>query len=202
MNNFENKDIENQVEKPQKNTEQKLSNIWELARFTMIAILVVVPIRVFIAQPFIVSGSSMDPTFHDKEYLIVDEISYRFKEPERNDIVIFRYPLNTKKFFIKRIIALPGETIEINGSIVKILNEENEEGLELNEPFVQFESNNQFHLELEEDEYFVMGDNRVASSDSRYWGPIKEKHIIGKAFLRLLPINKLEIKPGSYKELN
>lgn len=174
-------------------------SFWELVRFTVLAILIVIPIRVFIAQPFVVSGSSMVPTFHNAEYLIVDEISYRFKDPERNDVVIFRYPNDTKKFFIKRVIGLPNETVDIKGSTVTITNSENKNGFVLSEPYVGSISNNNTHFELKDGEYFVMGDNRMQSSDSRYWGAVKEELIIGKAFLRLLPINKVDILPGEYK---
>ena len=95
---------------------------WELLRFAIIALIVVIPIRIFIAQPFVVSGSSMVPTFEDKNYLIVDELSYRISDPKRNDVIIFRYPNDPKKFFIKRIIGLPNETIDIEGSVITIKN--------------------------------------------------------------------------------
>ena len=133
--------------------------IWEFFKFAVLAAVIVVPIRIWIAQPFIVSGSSMVPTFHDGDYLIINEIGYRLEKPEREDVIVFRYPKNPSQFYIKRIIGLPGETI--NGTI------------------------------LEEDEYYVMGDNRNASSDSRYWGPVKEDLIIGRALIRLWPFNSL-----------
>ncbi len=174
-------------------------SFWELARFTVLAILIVIPIRVFIAQPFVVSGSSMFPTFRDGDYLIVDEISYRLGNPQRDDVVIFRYPNDTKKFFIKRIIGLPNETVDIKGSTITITNTENKDGIVLSEPFVGSISNNNTHFELKADEYFVMGDNRLQSSDSRYWGAVKRELIIGRAFLRLLPVNKIDILPGEYK---
>jgi len=187
-----------------KNIEKKESGwqaLWELTRFTIIAIAIVIPIRLFIAQPFVVSGSSMYPTFENGQYLIVDEISYKFKDPQRGDVVIFRYPNDIKKFFIKRIIGLPGEKININGSDVTIFNKENKNGLKLDQPYVKNTSNNDLVLELKENEYYVMGDNRIASSDSRSWGPLEKKLIVGKAFLRLLPINKVSILPGNYKQV-
>ena len=104
-------------------------SFWELFKFAIIALAIVVPVRIFIAQPFVVSGSSMVPTFENGEYLIVDEISYILGEPSRGDVVIFRYPNDTKKFFIKRIIGLPGETVDVNGNEVTIYNKENEEGI-------------------------------------------------------------------------
>lgn len=186
-------------EAPIKNTNSQ--SFWELFRFALVAILIVIPIRIFIAQPFIVSGASMYPTFHNGDYLIVDEISYRLGEVKRNDVVIFRYPKDPKKFFIKRVIGLPNETVDIQGSQIIITNAENKEGFILEQPFVKNESNNISHFELKDDEYFVMGDNRAQSSDSRFWGPVQSDLIIGKAFLRLLPLSKISLLPGKYTQV-
>jgi len=176
-------------------------SFWELVRFAVIAIAIVIPIRIFIAQPFIVSGASMDPTFEDGQYLIIDEISYRLSDPQRDDVVVFRYPNDTKKFFIKRIIGLPNETVDIKGNTVTITNKEHPDGLVLEQPYVENKAENETHLELKDGEYFVMGDNRSASSDSRYWGAVPKKLLIGKVFLRLLPISKIGISPGDYKQV-
>jgi len=181
---------------------QETESVWKLVRFAVVAILIVIPIRIFIAQPFVVSGSSMFPTFHNGEYLIVDELSYRLREPQRDEVTIFRYPKDPKKFYIKRIIGLPNETIDISGSSVTVTNTEHPDGFILEQPFVENNSNNITHFELKADEYFVMGDNRAQSSDSRYWGAVPRKNLIGKAFLRLFPLNKLGISPGSYKQDN
>ncbi len=174
---------------------------WELIRYAGIAVIIVIPIRYFIAQPFIVSGSSMFPTFENGQYLIVDEISYRLHSPKRDDVIVFRYPNDTKKFFIKRIIGLPNEKIDIKGSSVTITNKEHPKGLELDQPYVENKSSNNAHFELGEGEYFVMGDNRSASSDSRYWGPVPKKLLIGKVFLRLLPLSKINVSPGAYVQV-
>ena len=173
---------------------------WELVRFTAIVLLVVIPIRVFIAEPFVVSGSSMVPTFENGNYLIIDKISYKFSDPQRDDVVVFKYPNDQTKFFIKRIIGLPNETVDIKGSTVTITNKDYPLGFALNEPYVKNISNNTTHFELKDDEYFVMGDNRSGSSDSRYWGAVKRDLLTGKAFLRLLPINKISLLPGQYKQ--
>ena len=184
--------------------EEKKSNwqsFWELARFAIIAIAIVIPIRIFIAQPFIVSGSSMDPTFEDGQYLIIDEISYRLDDPERDDVVVFRYPNDTQKFFIKRIIGLPNETVDIKNNVITINNKNHPNGLKLDQSYIENNTNSNTHFELKDGEYFVMGDNRSASSDSRYWGAVPKKLLIGKVFLRLLPINKIDILPGDYKQV-
>ena len=169
----------------------------ELVRFAVIAILIVFPIRFFIAQPFIVSGASMEPTFENGQYLIVDEITYRVEEPKRGDVIIFRYPRDQSKFFIKRIIALPGETIQIDGKKMIVHNAARPDGFVLDEPYVSKMSKPAFLTQqLKNDEYFVLGDNRDESSDSRTWGVLKRDLIVGRAFLRLLPIGDAAVFPG------
>lgn len=176
----------------------KMQSFWELVRFAIIALIIVVPIRVLIAEPFIVSGSSMVPTFENGDYLIVDKLSYKLTDPKRDDVVIFRYPADPSKFFIKRIIGLPNETVDIRGEEIIITNKEHKNGFVLNQPFIKSPSNNSLHFELKNDEYFVMGDNRNASSDSRYWGAVKKSLFAGRALFRLLPIDKIELLPGDY----
>ena len=182
-------------------TQGKKENFFkEIIKFALLAVVIVLPIRLFIAQPFIVSGGSMDPTFADKQYLIVDQISYRFEDPQRGDVIIFRYPLNIKKFFIKRIIGLPSETIEVRGSKVAVTDKETEKIFTLNEPYIDSRKsrNDQVSITLKDDEYFVMGDNRTESNDSRIWGPLKHSLIIGRPFVRLFPIGKISFLPGAY----
>lgn len=177
----------------------------------IISVAIVLPIRVFIAQPFVVSGQSMDQTFADGQYLIVDELSYRFEQPKRGDVVVFRVPeealalsnyaLNKKMFFIKRIVGLPGETLEVTNNTVTVFNADNPEGLKLNEPYVYIDKMipiraTNVRVTLKSDEYFVMGDNRNNSSDSRFWGPLNRSYIKGKPFVRLFPFNKITIFPG------
>ena len=192
---------ENQINQtvPQ-DLESKGQSFWELIRFAIIAVIIVIPIRVFIAQPFIVSGSSMVPTFQDGQYLVVDEISYRFETPKRDDVIVFRYPKDTKKFFIKRIIGLPGETVNIKGNDVTNINKEHPEGFKLDQPFVENTSYNDLSYQLKDNEYYVLGDNRSASADSRYWGPVPRNLFIGRVLVRLLPLNKTGILPGNYKQ--
>lgn len=154
----------------------------------------------FVAQPFIVSGASMETTFSTGQYLIVDQLTYRFEEPKRGDVIIFRYPKDPSKYFIKRVIGLPGDRIEIQGNVVTIFNGEFEDGITLDEaPYVLHMNPNTTLTEtLGDNEYFVMGDNRDASSDSRMWGVLQRDKIIGRAFLRLFPLTSMEVFPGRY----
>lgn len=169
------------------------SFLWELSRIIIIAFVLMVGFRIFIAEPFIVSGSSMVPNFHNKEYLVVDKLSYRFNEPQRGDVIIFKYPKDNSQFFIKRIIGLPGERVQvINGQVI-VYNDEHPDGSILTEPYLPtststFGEDNV--VSLGTDEYYVLGDNRLASSDSRVWGILPKHDIIGKAFLRAFPISE------------
>lgn len=181
-----------------------ISYIWEVVRFVLLALIIVVPIRAYVAQPFVVSGASMDPTFHNGEYLIIDEISYHLGTPERGDVVVFRYPGDPSKFFIKRIIGLPYEVVDIKDGKVTIYNEQNKSkgGLALDDSYIVNHSGGNTHFELGAEEYFVMGDNRPASSDSRYWGAVPKENIVGKAFVRLLPISRIDLYPGHIEKTN
>lgn len=172
----------------------------ELLKIFLIALIVVAPIRAFIAQPFVVSGSSMVPTFDDGDYLIVDQLSYELDSPERLDVVVFKYPKHPQTFFIKRIIGLPGETITIDNGQIEIANESNPEGFILEEPYVDEFSFESLSITLSEDEYFVLGDNRQKSSDSRVWGPLDKSFIVGRAFVRLLPLDQISVLPGDVSD--
>lgn len=186
------------VEKEVHEQEEKRHPFTEIAQFAIIAILIVVPIRMFVAQPFIVSGASMEDTFHSGEYLIVDQLSYYMRQPERGEVIIFRYPRDPSKFFIKRIIGLPGDTIHIENSVVTITNEANPDGFILDESYIDVMTPTEVVEEnLGDREYFVMGDNRDQSSDSRTWGALQEERIVGRALLRLFPPQELDFLPGS-----
>ncbi len=177
--------------------ERKENFFTELLKFIVIAAVIVLPIRFFIAQPFIVSGASMVPTFQDGQYLIIDEISYRFEAPQRGDVIIFRYPKNPSEFFIKRIIGLPGETVSIRSDTVLITGADGT-NVTLTEPYVVNQGDGpdtSYTVPL--GQYFVMGDNRPESSDSRVWGLLPAENIVGRAFVRLLPLQFASIFPGS-----
>lgn len=169
---------------------------FEFFKFCLIAAIVVVPIRLWVAQPFLVNGSSMSPSFENGEYLIVDEFSYHFHEPQRGEVIIFRYPYDPSKFFIKRIIGLPREKLEIKNGKTMIFNETFLEGITLEEGYVIHNENyimNDLSIDLGPSEYFVMGDNRPMSSDSRTWGTLNRDFIVGRAWIRLWPFQKANI---------
>lgn len=183
---------------PTKNQEHPLL---EIIKFSLIALLIVIPIRMFIAQPFIVSGASMEDTFHNNEYLIVDQLSYHLGDPKRGDVAIFRYPQDPSKFFIKRVIGIPGDTVVIDGSEVIIRNVSSPAGFLLREPYVDEMSNTGYHEEtLGDGEYYVLGDNRDHSSDSRVWSILPEEYIMGRALLRLFPPTEFDVLPGHYPQ--
>lgn len=178
--------------------ENKSSSIWEFVKYAIIALLIVVPFRTFVAQPYIVSGSSMDPTFKNGDYLIVDQLSKRFEEPQRESVVIIRYPKDPSKFFIKRLIAFPNEKVEIKNGTVKIFNKDNPNGIEISDSYVVYQKKENFSVVLGENEYFVMGDNRAGSSDSRIWGSLPKENIIGRPVLRLFPFSNISFWPGIF----
>ena len=165
-----------------------LSFLWETAKIFIIALVIVVPIRYFLFQPFFVKGASMDPNFADGQYLIIDEISYRFQEPARGEVVVFKYPYDTSQRYIKRIIGLPGEDIKIKDGKVFIADKVLDESAYLSADTVTAGS---LEITLGSNEYFVMGDNRLASSDSRRWGPVSRENIIGRVALRAWPFATL-----------
>lgn len=160
------------------------------------AIILAVLIQSFVIRPFIVSGASMDPRIENGQYLLIDEISYRMHEPERGDVVVFRAPPEPSKYYIKRIIGLPGETVVLKDGIITIINSEHPQGLVLDEPYIVHTQEDTLTKKVPAGEYFVMGDNRSASYDSRGWGTLPKKEIRGRALLRLLPITTIDYLPG------
>lgn len=168
----------------------------ELLKFALLALVIVVPIRLFVAQPFIVSGQSMVPTFENAQYLIIDELTYRLESPQRGDVVVFRYPKDPSQFFIKRIIGLPGEVVHISDRGISVTTADGELK-KLDESYVVRTGNGGTRdYTVPQNDYFVMGDNRPESSDSRSWGPLPRKNIIGRVFLRLLPVSAFDVFPG------
>lgn len=178
------------------------SFIVEVFKFAILALVIVVPFRLFIAQPFIVSGASMSPTFETGEYLVIDQLTYRFEPPKRGDVIVFRFPNDPSKFFIKRIIGLPGEVVELANGYTTIKNPATGTTTRLNEPYlITDRTDDHLTTTLSSDDYFVMGDNRSASSDSRVWGPVPKKDIVGRVLIRLLPVRMFGLFPGAYSYL-
>lgn len=172
----------------------------EIVIFVIIAFGVVLPFRIYIAEPYLVDGRSMDPTFATGDYLIVDKLSYEIGTPKRNTVIVFRYPNDPTKSFIKRIIGLPGETVAMKDNTITIINAENPKGFVVDQSYVVHTASSTFTKTLGADEYFVMGDNRAESFDSRSWGPLPKKYILGKPVVRLWPINQIGILPGDDKK--
>lgn len=177
---------------------QKQNDIIGFIRFAIGVIIVVVLFRTFIAQPFVVSGESMAPTFANANYLIVDQVSYSFGEPERGDVVIFRPPLEKRTYYIKRVIGVPGDTITANQGTLTITNETHPEGFILEEPYVAYNTDESYTIHVEDGTYFVLGDNRANSFDSRRWGLLPEDNLTGKALIRLFPLSDFSLHPGAH----
>lgn len=186
--------------------------ILEIIKVFFLAFIIIFPVRVFLFQPFFVQGASMEPNFENNQYLIVNEFGYKktvadiggttlftvnpFKEIQRQTVIVFRYPKNPTQFFIKRVIGLPGEKIQIKDGKVTIFNSENPDGKVLDESAYlssKVVTNGDMVINLKKDEYFVMGDNRMFSSDSRSWGPLPEEDVIGRVLLRAWPLNQLSV---------
>lgn len=189
-----------------KNTENyskgRLRQVFENVLYIGLAIALALLIQKFIGKPFIVNGVSMSPTMQTNEYIIIDQLTYKFTEIERGDVVVFRAPPEPDKYYIKRIIGLPGEIVKIDNGEVTIINEESPDGLKLTEDYVKYTKDTNLLYEISDDHYFVMGDNRAESFDSKDWGLLPKKEIRGRAWLRLFPLNKINYLPGkiSYEQ--
>jgi len=168
--------------------------LWEIARVLLISAAVVLPIRYFIVQPFIVRGQSMEPNFEDSEYLIIDEISYYLRAPVRGEPIVFHYPKDPSQFFIKRIIGLPGEHVDIKNGKVRIINAAYPDGFTLDEEYLNppnHPTRPDVSMVLGSGQYFVLGDNRDFSSDSRIWGLLDRKFMVGRVVFRAWPATRL-----------
>lgn len=165
---------------------------FEFIKTTLIVIVIALLFRYFLIQPFVVVGQSMEPNFHDKEYLVVDKLSYKIRHPKRGEVVIFHPPQNLRESYIKRVIGLPGELVEIKDGQVYI------DGRLLKENYIKDEVGVKTKIGstrqlLNGNEYFVFGDNRDHSSDSREIGPIPINHFQGRVALVLFPIRSANI---------
>lgn len=173
-----------------------LAFFFELIQVVAVSLAIIIPVRYFLIQPFYVKGASMEPSFYDHEYLVIDELTYRFNAPERGDIVVFRYPADPSQYFIKRVIGLPGETVEVSDGEVRVYNDAHPNGIALDESIYlpeEYLSAGKRTVTLRSDEFFVMGDNRPASLDSRYFGPVKKSAIVGRVWLRGWPFDRWKV---------
>lgn len=167
--------------------------IIELIKVVLVSLAIIFPIRYYVVQPFYVKGASMEPSFYDHEYLIINEITYRFNKPARGEVVVFRYPRDPRQFFIKRVIGLPGETVNIKDGRVNIINAEHPQGFTLDEPYLSSDVRTAGDITavIGEDEYYLLGDNRPASLDSRIFGGVSEDYLVGRVWLRAWPPDRL-----------
>lgn len=169
------------------------SFLWEVVKVVAISLMIVLPIRYFLVQPFYVKGSSMEPNFHDYQYLVIDQLTYRFNDPVRGQVVVMRDPLDNSKYFIKRIVGLPGDTVLIEAGAVYLNGDLLDETAYLDPSVETFSSSGDQEVKLGEDEYFVMGDNRPASYDSRRFGAVKQSEFVGRVWVRAWPFTKFAI---------
>jgi signal peptidase I len=178
---------------------QFLMSVYEVVEVALVAIGAVFLIRTFLIQPFLVSGASMVPNFENGDYLLVDELSYYFRAPERGEVVVFRYPKDESTFFIKRIIGLPGEKIHIADGKVTVFNEQNPNGMALDESYLPTDTVTATRpgaptdFELNPGEYLVLGDNRSYSFDSRDWGVLNAREVVGLVRMRLWPVKEFTV---------
>lgn len=166
----------------------------EIAEVVVISLFTVYIIRTFLVQPFLVSGASMEPNFSNGNYLLIDELSYRFREPKRGEVIVFRYPGDEKTFYIKRLIGLPGERVVVKDGKILIYNNENPQGFMLAEDYIDqgIRTLGKSDVSLDANQFFVLGDNRYYSFDSRNWGTVSRDEIVGIARLRLLPVSEAQ----------
>jgi signal peptidase I len=191
----------NSVIEKQSSPDAPIQKDRSLFGYAIFAVGLALVIRFFVATPYIVSGASMEHNFENHDYLIVDRLTYDFSAPQRGDIVVFGLPQEPSRDLIKRVIGLPGETVEIFGEAptVKIINSAHPDGFILEEPYLSPENlggASNMKVTLGPDQYFVLGDNRKVSADSRLWGVLPRKDIVGRVLLRLFPFNAIGLLPG------
>lgn len=162
--------------------------LWEAIKVVAISLAIIIPVRYLLLQPFYVKGASMEPNFEDHEYLLIDELTYHFRNPVRGEVVVFKYPNDPSQYFIKRVIGLPGENISVSNDHVYVNGEQLVESVYLANSIITSGSTN---ITLGQDQYLLFGDNRPASLDSRIFGPVARKYIVGKTWVRAWPFSRL-----------
>ncbi len=167
----------------------------EFIKVAVLAGITIALVRYFLFKPFYVKGASMEPNYKDHEYLIIDELNYRLHEPKRGDVVVFRYPNNPKEYFLKRVIGLPGERVKVSEGVVTIYNDAYPEGFVVKENYIPSDvvTEGEKILSLSNNQYFMMGDNRQNSFDSRRFGPVDENFIVGRTWLRGWPLDRIQV---------
>ena len=193
---------ENSSHDPQPSSSRSQTSIFS---YTVIALGLALFIRFFVAAPYVVSGQSMEPNFDNWHYLIIDRLSMRFGNPVRGEVIVFDLPQEPSRSLIKRVIGLPGETVVLRGKDVTIINDQHPEGFTLSEPYLDPENVvpvPTMRVELAPDQYFVLGDNRKVSADSRLWGALPRGNIVGRVILRLYPLNLIGILPADAADIN
>lgn len=181
--------------------EAKKESHLSLVVYTIVALGLALIIRFFVAAPYVVDGTSMLPSFQNWNYLIIDHVSYDFSGPQRGDVVVLKLPEDTSRNLIKRVIGLPGDTVVISGPkpTVTIINSDHPQGFTLSEPYIDpanYGGATDMRVTLGPDQYFVLGDNRGVSADSRLWGILPRQDIVGRVLLRLYPFTEIGILPG------
>ena len=185
-------------EEEQTNVQKFIQFVWDLLKVVTISLAIIIPVRYFLIQPFYVKGASMEPSFYDHEYLIIDEISYRLGEPSRGDIIVFKYPKDPSQYFIKRIVGLPGEKVQVKDDQVYVYPAEGKKFMLDETNYLELGSATTGNKEwiLGPDEFYVLGDNRDYSLDSRSFGPVYEDLIVGKVWLRGWPFWRIKTFPN------
>ncbi|MEW6610878.1 MAG: signal peptidase I [Patescibacteria group bacterium] len=171
------------------------SFIWETVKVIVISLAIIIPVRYYVIQPFYVKGASMEPSYFDHEYLIIDEFSYHLREPRRGEVVVFRPPNDARQFYIKRVIGVPGDRVKITGGNVYRYNAVQPEGEQLDEPYLSegTVTLGEVDVQLKDNQYFVLGDHRSASLDSRVFGPIERSEIVGRTWIRGWPLTRIAV---------
>lgn len=181
------------------------SFIWETIKVIVVSLAIIIPVRFYVIQPFYVKGASMEPAYFDHEYLIIDELSYNFRDPFRGEVVVFHPPNNSRQFYIKRVIGLPNERIRITGGNIYLYSDTYPDGKQLAEDYLDpgTRTSGEIDVRLTMDEYFVLGDHRNASLDSRVFGAVLRDGIVGRTWLRGWPLNRMTVfnAPINYGEI-
>ncbi|MBT3419101.1 MAG: signal peptidase I [Candidatus Magasanikbacteria bacterium] len=186
------KNQEEQMKKQQSKLNKAALFFLEVIKIVVLAGITIFVIRTFLFKPFSVEGKSMFPTYENGEYLIIDELSYRFSDPDRGDVIVFVSPINPDEFYLKRVIGLPGEVVRVTDGKVFVSSADSPEWTELHESYlVNVKTTGSTRVTLEPGEFFVLGDNRNASLDSRRFGAIKREAIVGKTWFRGLPLHRI-----------